>query len=151
MYDQATLTTVFCTQLPSRSPVLISDQTTDLAYNTALYKHLGTFKWLWQDYPELSSYHASFHIAVSSITDSCHIRTVSLYFSLHTIQLLTFLSSGVSWFISIVIFSVFQIQELLVKYSSNIMALWRRDIVFIILQSKEQNVQVTVVNKKKVL
>lgn len=70
----------------------------------------------------------------------------------HTTQLLAFLSSGFSWFISIVMFSVFQIQELLVKYSNNIMDLWRRVIAFIILQSKVWNVQVTAVkissNKK---
>lgn len=43
-------------------------------------------------------------------------------------------------------FSVFQIQELLVKYSKNTMALCRRVIVFIILQSKEWIVQVTAMN-----
>ena len=49
-------------------------------------------------------------------------------------QSVTFLSSGLIRAMSILRFSVFQTQELLVKYSNTIMALWRRLIVFIILE-----------------
>lgn len=45
----------------------------------------------------------------------------------------TFLSSGLIWANSMAMLSVFHTQEWLVKYSSTIMALWRRVIVFIIL------------------
>lgn len=46
---------------------------------------------------------------------------------------ITFLSSLLIWDSSMVTFSVFHTHEWLVKYSRTIMALWRREMVFIIL------------------
>lgn len=47
---------------------------------------------------------------------------------------LTFLSSGVSWLISMLKFSEFHSQSWLLKYSSRLMALWRRLKMRIILE-----------------
>lgn len=46
----------------------------------------------------------------------------------------TFLSSGVSWLISMLMFSEFHSQSWLLKYSSRLMALWRRLKMRIILE-----------------
>lgn len=144
--DRATPKTItFCIRPPFKGVLtfLISDHITELTYSTALAQ-LRAWNRNLQCWALLPLQQAA--------SPACVLTGWAFSPHTHTAQLLAFLSSGFSWFISIVIFSVFQIQELLVKYSNNIMDLWRRVIVFIILQSKVWNVQVTVVkissNKK---